>query len=685
MRHSTIVLLGLLGGCDDTVTVYPDRDQDGYGDPELAIDLAPDAPLPEGYTREDGDCDDDNPNIHPNGEEVCNGQDDDCDELVDDADDSLSGGLWAWYRDRDRDGHGDPGEVLEACAQPEGYALMGDDCDDRRRWIHPGAEEVCDGRDSSCDGVIPDEEVDDDGDGFVECPLEKHPTLRGGDCDDANPARHPGAEEICNDGVANDCDAPTWQALETCTMVGALTPEDAALTLHGEESHDRLGTSICAAGDINGDGYDDFVTGAYTHGGGDGMALLVYGRATQGSEALSGEDVDVLMITLGDYADSDGDGEIYLGENCVGGQDLTGDGVPDVVLGAHYADTGERSNQGMACVLSGAWLQDQGSSASLSDSDEHVVCIYGESSGDHLSMLDGLYITDFDRDGQADLALGAVGAGSGNDGRVYFIAGPISRGFGGPHEANVVVDNDGRYAYMGRTFGSADLDGDGWPELLTGGGGSSTPGYALGLEANSWANEPLSLTLEDSVALAIEAPDASTNFGRTGLTAGDLTGDGISEVVVSATAGGASEEGQVFIFDGAYLRERTHSTPLDPSAATYFLEGDLSGGRVGMSPKILPDMNGDGIPELLIGNNAPSTGGEALLIYGGQLYSGLLHDAPLRFIDDGYSAHYHGREISPIGDFNGDGVQDLAVGAYHWSGGELAKQGAVYVYLGRGI
>ncbi len=71
----------------------------------------------------------------------------------------------------------------------------GDDCDDCDPAIFSGAPEICDGMDSDCDGILPADEVDEDGDGSPLC----------ADCDDAVPDTYPGAPEIC-DGLDNDCD-----------------------------------------------------------------------------------------------------------------------------------------------------------------------------------------------------------------------------------------------------------------------------------------------------------------------------------------------------------------------------------------------------------------------------------------------------------------------------------------------
>ncbi len=121
------------------------------------------------YCANVNDCNDNDPNVHPDAPELCDGQDNDCDGVL------LPG-------EEDLDGDG----VL-GCAS---------DCDDTNPDTYPSAPEVCDGEDNDCDGVIPDDEADADGDGYRVC---------DGDCDDANADTYPGATELC-DGLDNDCD-----------------------------------------------------------------------------------------------------------------------------------------------------------------------------------------------------------------------------------------------------------------------------------------------------------------------------------------------------------------------------------------------------------------------------------------------------------------------------------------------
>ena len=128
----------------------------------------------DGYTEEEGDCDDDDPLISPDGTVIINDIDDDCDELIDDETDIY-----------DDDG--------------DGFSENDGDCDDDDINSYPEAVEVCDGIDQDCNGIIDNNTVcfDDDTDGFSES---------DGDCDDDNPNAFPNNNEEI-DGIDNDCDS----------------------------------------------------------------------------------------------------------------------------------------------------------------------------------------------------------------------------------------------------------------------------------------------------------------------------------------------------------------------------------------------------------------------------------------------------------------------------------------------
>lgn len=126
---------------------YADNDEDGYGAGEAQYGCEP----IEGLVAQDGDCDDTNAAVHPGAAEVCDNIDNDCNGLVDDGLPTVT-----YYEDNDGDGYGLNESTVTSCSQPAGYATQGGDCDDDNASVHPGAEEVCgDGIDQDCDGNDP--------------------------------------------------------------------------------------------------------------------------------------------------------------------------------------------------------------------------------------------------------------------------------------------------------------------------------------------------------------------------------------------------------------------------------------------------------------------------------------------------------------------------------------------------
>ncbi len=197
--------------CSDmavTGTFYADADHDGYGNPVHSIQACP---APAGYVANNADCDDTDPNIHPGAIEVCDGKDNNCDGQIDE------GVTSTFYADADGDGYGNPASSVQACSAPAGYVANNTDCDDTDPNIHPGATEVCDGKDNNCDGQI-DEGIlttfywDADGDGYGNpansvqaCSAPAGYVANNTDCDDTDPSIHPDATEVC-DGKDNNCD-----------------------------------------------------------------------------------------------------------------------------------------------------------------------------------------------------------------------------------------------------------------------------------------------------------------------------------------------------------------------------------------------------------------------------------------------------------------------------------------------
>jgi hypothetical protein len=264
-------------------------------DPEKPDTAPPDDTGPEvvdadgdGYASDD-DCDDSDASIHPGAEEDCDGVDDDCDgEIDEDATDAIT-----VYADADGDGFGDPGVSQQACDPVDGWVGIEDasDCDDSDPAVNPAAQELCNGIDDDCDGLVDHDDdsvvdaatwyADADDDGWGDdastvraCSQPSGHVDRGGDCDDGDAAFNPEAvEDDCTDPADYDCDGSVeyadgdgdgWAACQDCDDGDAAVSPGAAELCNGVDDDcdswvdedDAIDAATWYADD-DGDGYGD--------------------------------------------------------------------------------------------------------------------------------------------------------------------------------------------------------------------------------------------------------------------------------------------------------------------------------------------------------------------------------------------------------------------------------------------
>jgi hypothetical protein len=161
------------------------------------------------------DCDDNDATRYPGADEICDGIDNDCDDEIDnDATYFL-----VFYSDSDEDGFGDADVSIEACEAPEGYVDNMDDCNDEEMSSNPAADEMCDGMDNNCDGVIDEDleiissysDSDEDGFGDADISIEDCTVPEGYvenmyDCDDLDADIGSSMDDMDCDGISNDED-----------------------------------------------------------------------------------------------------------------------------------------------------------------------------------------------------------------------------------------------------------------------------------------------------------------------------------------------------------------------------------------------------------------------------------------------------------------------------------------------
>ncbi len=182
----------------------------------------------DGFTVDQGDCDDQDNTVYPNAPEVCDGVDNDCNGLLD-----ISWGaneeMQKVYSDADGDGFGSD-ESFYACSDTTGWSENALDCDDDNPNVSPEVFEICDGVDNDCNGLIDDEDdtlqtepryIDEDGDGYgggvlkYTCDQDGTSALTG-DCNDFDPFIGPSMEEEPFDLVDQDCDGLDITSFDQC-------------------------------------------------------------------------------------------------------------------------------------------------------------------------------------------------------------------------------------------------------------------------------------------------------------------------------------------------------------------------------------------------------------------------------------------------------------------------------------
>jgi len=475
----------------------------------------------------------------------------------------------------------------------------------------------------------------------------------------------------------------------------------------GDTAGDRAGSSVASAGDVNGDGIDDLIVGAPrgNDGGTDaGEAYVVYGVAGTMRGTV---DLSILTAAQGFVIQGDAAGDL-AGFSVSSAGDVNGDGIDDIVVGAPQGNDGG-TVAGEAYVIYGVAGTTRGTLDLSALTAAQGFIIQGDADYDFAGR--GVASAgDINGDGIDDLIVGApFGDDGGTDaGEAYVIYGQTGaiRGtldLGSLTAAQgFIIQGDTAGDQAGRNVASAgDVNGDGIDDLIVGaalgddGGTTAGEAYVIYGEAGATRGRVDLTGLTAAQGFIIQGDAAGDAAGGSVASAGDINGDGLDDLIVGALRGddGGTSAGEAYVIYGQTGASRG---TLDLTALTaaqgFIIQGDMAGDYAGLSVSGAGDVNGDGIDDLIVGapysDDGGTFAGEAYVIYGqtgatrGTLdLTGLT--AAQGFIIQGDTAYDSaGFSVASAGDANGDGIDDLIVGAPFGDDGGLFAGEAHVVFGG---
>jgi len=485
----------------------------------------------------------------------------------------------------------------------------------------------------------------------------------------------------------------------------------------GTQTSERLGRSVAAAGDVNGDGFADVIAGAPGYSGaqpGEGLALVFHGNAAGLSSTPDwaveggspGASFGYAVATAGDV-NADGLCEVLVGapfqsgawsfEGCAslfaGSPDglsleptwSQGGGAPAAWFGAAVGPAGDINGDGSADVIIGA------PDYSGDRSQEGLAAVYLGSPGGLSAAADWRFLGgqleaglgtavaragDVDGDGYDDVLVSAAryDGGQADEGRVYLFRGTPSGLLNTP--AWSAEGNEIGARFGASVAGAGDIDGDGFCDVVIG-----APGILMGAErlGRVFLYRGSAAGLAAAPAWTRDGSQSAAEFGSKVAWAGDTNGDGYLDFLVGAPLfdGTGPDQGQALLWRGTAL----WSAP-EPA---WIAHGEDPGGAFGSDLGTAGDVDGDGFEDVLVGT--PFAGDAASQAGRAQLYPGSA-DGPSPTAAWTLEGPQHGARLgsslATAGDIDGDGYADVLVAAPWFSNGE-SREGAVFVHRGSAL
>ncbi|MCP4920582.1 MAG: lamin tail domain-containing protein [Proteobacteria bacterium] len=481
----------------------------------------------DGYSEDDGDCDDDDSTSSPGGTETWDGVDNDCDGSVDQmvVDDMAAGVFeadnagyysalgWKGLAQGDVDGDGDTellaGNVMEGYSGGSYYygAVWSFDTNDYGDSgdFSDFEEAYFEGDSQTYFATLPYTLGDNDGDGQVDV------VITGGNYN-------------ANTGVGLYLGGSGISGIS-----GDFERDDADLQIDGtgyQYAYYGYGPALLNDVDVNGDGVDEIVVGDpyhYSWGGGGGATYT----STVNIFDVDGFSSDLDLEDAGFIADAD-DGNDRLGNN-LAGADVDGDGYGDVAVSAESNDNGGSNAGSIYLVLGSASFEDE-------DSIDDVYDLRIDGNSGDLFGQGQILLEDIDGDGTIDLVAGAP---TQEEAYLFYDVGSLSDT--DTAVADVTFDSSsGDSDAYGFGLSLGDFDGDGGTDLAV-----SAPGY-IGSYGSYYSTDDGEVFLFDSATIAgggsiatssadgvLQGPSSASLFGF-GLTSGDWDSDGADDLAITA-------------------------------------------------------------------------------------------------------------------------------------------------------